>query len=477
MSATSNQPVVAIIGGGFTGAALAIHIARGRATGVFPRIVVFEPREKLGAGLAYSTSEPAHRINVPAGRMTLYPDFPESFVRFAEDSGILADDPGAYAKNGLPYPRRSAFGAYVAAEIQPYLNSGAIQHQRAVVTSIRRHEDRWLVLTDDGTALGVDIIAIATSHPAPALPDIFARVADHPKLIADATPNDALETIEKGDRILIVGNGLTSADVVAALDAKGHEGTILSISRRGLRSRGHAAVDQDAYGDFVTNPSSRASNLLSRIRTAVREANREGLTWHAVLDAVRSQGQDIWRALPVPERTRIARLARTYWDVHRFRVAPQVESVLDTAIAAGRLSICAASLRRIDADESGFTVVLRKRGTREPVSMHFDAVVITTGPAHGGVLSSQPFLAELQNAGLLTACATGLGISCDLNAMACDRQGVAVPGLFIAGPLARGTFGELMGLPQVTEHAVFVADQISAQLDLRASSQVTCRAG
>ncbi len=76
---------------------------------------------------------------------------------------------------------------------------------------------------------------------------------------------------------------------------------------------------------------------------------------------------------------------------------------------------------------------------------------MTTGPAHGSILQSQPFLANLEAEGLLTLCDTGLGIACDTRSVAISTKGKAVEGLFIAGPLARGTFGELMGLPQVTE--------------------------
>ncbi|MCL6706278.1 FAD/NAD(P)-binding protein [Pseudomonas sp. R2.Fl] len=477
MTGPTTSPAVAVIGGGFSGAALAIHLRR-RYGGRSPlRIVVFEPRERLGLGLAYGTREPAHRINVPAGKMTLYPDRPESFLEFVERHGIAAKDPDCIGRDGLPYPRRSDFGAYVAQEAEPYLASGEIEHRWTAVVSVERAGSRWRVIGDDGSTTVADVVALAVSHPSPALPGALSRLAGHPKLIGDVTAPDALDGIGVEDRVLILGNGLTSADVVASLAEKGHRGPILSISRRGLRSRGHPKAPQDPYGDFASPPSVRASDLLRRIRAALKEAAGQGLSWHAVLDAVRAQGQSIWQALPVEERRRIARLARPYWDVHRFRIAPQVEDVLDEAVAAGRLSIKAASLLKASAVDDGFDVALRERGRVEEVRTVVDAIVVTTGPAHGGILISQPFLRKLQAEGLLTACRTGLGIACDLRAVATGGNSQPVEGLYIVGPLARGTFGELMGLPQVTEHAVFVADRIAERLGLEEAKPGMLEAG
>ncbi|TCN33146.1 FAD/NAD(P)-binding protein [Sinorhizobium americanum] len=457
-------PVVAIIGGGFSGAAVALHLARALGAERRARIVVFEPRARLGAGLAYDTAEPAHRINVPAFKMSLYPDEPESFADYVARADTVSTDPAAYTPEGIAYPRRHVFGDYVAAELAPCLASGSIEHRRKRVLDIKQSAGHWTILAEDGEALAADIAVLAVTHPAPILPKTLLPLSSSPKLVADSTSADALDRIAPADRVLIVGNGLTAADVVAALAERGHRGPIVSISRRGLRSRGHPAIAQEPFGDFVSEPASRASELLRRIRRTLRDARQQGLSWHPVIDAVRAQGQQIWQVLPPVERRRIARLARAYWDVHRFRIAPQVESVLDRAIEKGRLEIVAASIASAAMKDGEIRVDLRQRGRDAPRRIVVDAIVVTTGPAHGEILNSQSFLAGLASDGVLVPCQTGLGIACDLHSRAVGAGGWEQPNFFIAGPLARGTFGELMGLPQVTEHAVLVADEIAALL-------------
>ncbi|WP_198670625.1 FAD/NAD(P)-binding protein [Oceanicella sp. SM1341] len=462
---------VAIIGGGFSGATVALHLARSGLAAQGWGVAVFEPRPELGRGLAYSTTEPSHRVNVSAARMSPYPDDPGSFLRWIGETGAVNDDPAVRSACGDLYPRRAVFGAYVAGELAPWLAAGAIRHVRQAVVRVSREAGRWQIAGDDGALMLADVLVIATSHPAPGLPRALAAIAGHPRLIGNGTDSAALGRIGPADRVLVVGNGLTSADVIATLDRLGHRGPVLAVSRRGLRARGHAAEPQPPYGRFTDMPPCRASEMVARVRRMIRAAEAEGIGWQAVIDAVRAQGQDIWQTFPARERRRIVRHLRPYWDVHRFRIAPQAEAVLDRALAEGRLTIRAAGLLGAGIEPGAgapgagaIRVTLAPRRGPGPEAVLVDAVVVTTGPAHGGILGSAPWLAGLAGAGHLCLCTTGLGLACDRLSRALGQDGAAQPDLFVAGPLARGTFGELMGLPQVSEHAEAVARGVIARL-------------
>ncbi|WP_235919427.1 FAD/NAD(P)-binding protein [Aureimonas psammosilenae] len=459
----NSGPVVAIIGGGFTGAAVAYHLARLRAASA-PAILVIEPRERLGSGLAYSTREPAHRINVPATRMSLDTSEPDQFSRWLDATGASRDDPASLDAGGGAFPQRGVFGRYVAAMLDPLLAEGRVLHRRDKAIGARRLEDgRFEIALASSGEVRADILVIATTHPLPAVPHALHPIKDAPGFIADPYDPKALAGIEPKARVLVVGNGLTAADTVATLGRLGHRGPITTVSRNGLRSRGHASVPTEPYGDFTAPPARTALELLRRIRQAISAAAGEGLSWHGVLDAVRIAGQDIWRDLSESERARIVRHLRSFWDVHRFRIAPQVEAVLDRLTAQGRLVSLAASLRSSTPSPHRLDVEFRRRRTAASERQSFDAVVNTTGPAHRSIVAQEP-VHSLHQAGLAMLDRVGLGLATARSGQALDRDGQAVPRLFIAGPLARGTFGELMGLPQVTDYAEFIARQVAGEL-------------
>ncbi|MGX5806187.1 FAD/NAD(P)-binding protein [Bradyrhizobium sp. Arg314] len=451
---------VVILGGGFTGAAVAWHLARLSAR---PSITVIEPRPFLGGGLAYSSEERSHRVNVPASRMSLVPDEPEHFSSWLSHDGEAERDPDAVWRNGDVFPRRRVFGRYVAENLAPYIETGAIRHVRDHAGDVTRDGDGWIV-TASGQSIAADVVVLAMTHPSPDIPAALKPLADASAFVADVYAPEALGAIDPDASVLIVGSGLTSADTVAELDRRGHRGRILAVSRHGLRSRGHPALRGQPFGDFAATPAATALGLLERVRSTLAAADAEGVYWQSVFDQLRLQGPVLWSALTSGERTRLVHRLRVFWDVHRFRIAPQVETVLERRRAEGTFDNIAASL--VDSHRAGdrLAVSLRRRGRKQIETLHFDTVINTTGPAHGNAVRTNPVLRSLADAGLIRIDRHGLGIETGLDSRAIGPDNNPLRGLFVAGPLARGTFGELMGLPEVARHAQAVASEIQRRL-------------
>jgi uncharacterized NAD(P)/FAD-binding protein YdhS len=451
----ADAPHVVIVGGGLSGAVAALTVARSGTPCV---IDIVEPRPVLGAGVAYSATDPAHRINVPASRMTLFPDDPTHFDRWLRERGALEGDPDALWEGGHAFPQRAWFGRYVA----DLLAGAGIRHHRSVATDIRARPRGFGVLLEDGTHLDAAALVLAVSHPAPVVPGpLRAAQAQGAPIVADPWAPGAMDAIAADASVLVVGTGLTMADVVAGLARRCHRGPIFALSRRGLLSRGHYFAPAETWNFFGTiAPLTTALGLSREVRAQVRRARSQGVPWQSVFDDVRTNAGRIWGALPVQEQRRLVRHLRPFWDVHRFRVSPQAEAAIARLRDAGQFQPVTASLAGADWDGTCLTIALRPR-RGGPTNLRVDAVVVTTGPAHGSILVTNPALAALAGQGLVRADGVGLGLLVDAQSRAVGADGSARPDLFIAGPLARGRFGELMGLPQVSAHAAVVGSAVA----------------
>jgi uncharacterized NAD(P)/FAD-binding protein YdhS len=452
---------VAIIGGGFTGACIALHLARSAYAG---QILVFDPRPVLGLGLAYATTDDAHRLNAPAQRMSMYPDDADHFVRWIAATGACDGDAGALFGAGKLFPRRAVFGAYIAAQMAPLLADGRIRHVPVAVEDLDPSGAGWSVRGADGRCHQVGMAVLATGHAPPAVPAALAAVAAHPGFIADAWRRDDVKSIGREADVLIVGTGLTMADMVASLDAAGHAGRILAISRRGQMPREHAAGSAAYSGMF--SPPATALGLLRLVRARVARAAAEGIGWQCVFDALRAEAEAFWAHLPAAERRRLLRHAKPFWETHRYRLPPPTAARLRQRMDARTLRIEAAKVAGARPAGARIEVDLRARGAAMAVTASFDAVILTIGP--GRIAEAPcPLLRTLCTAGLLSPDATGQGIDCDEDGAACrDHQ---APPLFVAGPLSRGRFAEITGVPEISRQAAKLATYLAALATAAAS--------
>lgn len=452
---------VIIVGGGFSGTALAIHLARTSSSRLL--ITVVEPRASLGGGVAYSTQEPAHRINVPASRMQLSGEEQGAFDRWYRQQPECSLDSVAHCEDGAVYPQRSLFGRYLAEQFA----AAALAHPHVTLRHVQASAIGWegkQLLLSNGETLQGDVLALAISHPPPSLPRALQPFSTHPALIANPWQHGVLDAIDSESSVAIIGTGLSMADVVASLGTRQHRGPLIAFSRRGQLSRDNLSGEWPEW-TLAPQDVSSARLWLRHIRAEVARAAEQDLPWQRVLDQVRVQGQDIWQSLPLREQQRFVRHLRSWWDVHRYRIAPQVSAVINARRQQGSLKVLAARLCEISDLGKQLQITLR---TREGASEthRLDHLIVTTGPGHEALTASQPLLQSLSQQGLIRADLLGFGIDVDSQSRTLNLTGQPNARLFVVGPAARARFGELMGLPQVADHAAAVARHILQELQI-----------
>lgn len=436
---TRRQKVVAILGGGFSGVALALQL-RGRA-----RVVLYEPGAP-GPGLAYGTAEPAHLLNVPAMGMSLFPDRPG---HFAEWLGVPASPP--------VFAPRATYGRYLreqwraAAAADP-----ALEHRAQAVTALTPRAGGGLLVTDAaGGQEVVDEVVLAVGGFA-AGPGAGAP----PLCWGDPWDPDAVRGLAPEAPVLLVGQGLTMVDVLLALREQGHRGPVLAISRHGWRPLSHVTGAFPPPRPVELPEGEGVLALWRRVRAAARQAMAEGQSWQAVLDGVRPQVQRIWQGWPAAERARFQRHARSAWNLHRHRLAPEVAARLAEALESGALQGMAARLLRWEPEGEGVRATLRRRGGGEAVR-HVARIILCTGPEGGQAWKRAEPLLGLLTDGRLAPDALQLGLATDAANRALDAAGQPVPGLSVLGPLTRGRLWEVTAVPEIRAQAAALADRIA----------------
>jgi uncharacterized NAD(P)/FAD-binding protein YdhS len=431
---------VAIVGGGFSGTMVAAQLARKGISSV-----LIDGSGRAGQGVAYSTREPAHVLNVRAEVMSAWTDDPEHFVRLAESEGGGRRD----------FVERRQFGRYLRAILDEAVETGRVRVAQRQAIAAEPTASGWTVRLDDGEALGASALVLAQGNQAP---EPLPFSAGSSRVIDNPWGGEALAAVEdlasSHEDVLLVGTGLTMVDAVLSLDAAGHSGRIMALSRRGLIPRGHT-------DDMVPAPIDAGEVPHGHVRTLWRWLRKRGaeVGWRAAVDALRPHTHRLWQALPLEEQRRFSRHARPWWDVHRHRIAPEVAKRMHDLIADGRLEIVAGRIQSVGEKGGKLAVAYRRRGRSNVEERSFAYVINCTGPLGRIDRTRDELLNGMLESGL--AKPDPLGIALDVD----ERSRVAgARNAWAMGPMTKGRYWEIIAVPDIRGQAAEVADDIAMEL-------------
>lgn len=449
MPRQSSHKSIAIIGGGFSGALVAINLLRQANSPL--EIVLISKSPEIGRGVAYSTKDENHLLNVPAANMSAFPEEPNHFLEWLEQSDFLPN-PKAF------YPRK-LYGDYIQSQFAKVKDKLQIIHSSAVDFVIDNEDVE--ILLENGQSINVGYVVLAIGNfPAVitnaqrALFQLKDRVIHNPW-----AGFERIKKIEKDAEILIIGTGLTMVDVVTSLIKQGHEGKITAISRNGKLPEAHIAT-KPSYE--ISLPSeNRVLPLLKFVRAEIEAASKKSIPWQSVFDALRPHTQALWQSLPIAEKRRFMRHLRIWWDTRRHRMSEQIFDILQANRDEKKLIIRAARILLINPVKEKFEVVFKPRGSNTPVvSKNFDYVINCTTPETNLEEVSDPLIRNLLAKEIIKTGSLRMGAKVNSVGALIGKGDIAAVNIFAIGSIQKGELWETVAIPELRVQARNLATTI-----------------
>lgn len=436
---------IAIIGGGFSGTALALHLLlRDRDA---PDVILIERSGNFGPGLAYGTRDQSHLLNVRANNLSISDHKPDDFSRW-----LSKRKGGDQSKTFAP---RALYGRYIAEALKraehTHFFGSRLKRVRDSVVACRTSGEGVAIALASGKTIHADAAVLAFGNPSPIVPEPLNGAK-----VIDAWDGAAIARVPANADVLLVGTGLTMIDVVLSLSKRERTGTIYALSHRGLTPRAHKDNIPPATQTALPQPAS-LSAALADMRDVARGVSERGEPWQHVIDRLRQATPTIWRRLSTEQQLRFLRHARGYWDVHRHRAAPEAAARIAELQRNGKLRILAGEI--VSATPTGRKVQIVHRQRKSLMRHRFDVahVVNCTGASQNLARSSDPLVMQLLSDGVARAHANGLGLDVNDDGRVLDANGAASERIFALGPITQGAFWESTAVPEIRTRAAALA--------------------
>jgi uncharacterized NAD(P)/FAD-binding protein YdhS len=451
---------VAIIGGGAAGAALLSELIERAPDEAGLHLDWYAGEAPLARGVAYGTGSARHLLNVRAATMGMFSGKPQGFLDYARRL-----DPSVAGTDFLP---RKLYGDYLQAETARAL---ALAPQRGIDVRVVPFAADALVPEADGVTVfrgeetrRVDAAVLAIGAlPAQPLAAVGESALASGRYVVDPWPLLANPPAEVPGHVMVVGLGLTAADVLLELAARWPEARFTAISRHGRLPEPHAHAATPPLGDGAALAAAMLDAADLRVwLPMVREAMAQEEDWRCTIDSLRPHVGELWAALPPDQRARFLRHLRAAWERARHRMPQPTADGLATLERDGRLQRRRGRLSAVGAQGDGLFVALHAHGDDAPRELHADLVVQATGMEFDVAATTDPLLHQLVLNRHVLPDPLGLGCQATPQGQLRHADG-AWPHVLAIGSLLRGTLWETTAMPEIRQQARIVADQLLAR--------------
>jgi uncharacterized NAD(P)/FAD-binding protein YdhS len=443
---------VAIVGGGAAGVLAAVHLRRSKPDA---QITLIDASGSPGTGAAYGTNDPTHLLNVPAQRMSAWPDDPDHFCRWLDERAVTPVE---------SFAPRLAYGRY----LRDQLAVADVRIEIAEVVGLAPGTPVRIAL-NDGRELSADAVVLAAGRPQGGMPEALER-AFAPVLAAGADGRVVLDPWAPGALaalsarrpagVLVIGSGLTGVDVALHLIARG--ATVTLLSRNGALPRRFRAAGASA--ELPNLDALPAEVPLERLRTALAadlvHARVAGVDWRQVIDAVRPRTVRLWRSLGWEDQRRFLREDLRQWEVLRHRMPPTTADAIYAAIDNGQLIIEAGEVAEVSLRGNGVELVVTT--SDRSVRRRGDAVVVATGTTWDRrSLQRSTLWSNLLAADVASPHPCGVGVRLTADGYLIDGSGVTIPNIVCLGLIRQGEEWETTAIPEIRTQAAAIAQLLA----------------
>lgn len=458
------HPLVAVVGAGAAGTLTALHLVRTagrRSTRV--DVIVVDPADRWGTGVAYSTTDDRHLLNVPAAGMSALPEEPGHFVEW-----LRLDRPGTPTEPS-DFVARRTYARYLDDCLRDAVaRSGGdvcVRHERSRAVTLRRTPSGAVLGLATGQELVADAVVLACGTRPPSVGWAPDTLRDSAFFVADPWAPGAVDVVRRSatgpSDVLLVGTGLTMVDVATTLGADDRPAgrRVHAVSRHGRLPRAHRPGLRLAAIPDITEWGDDLDGLRARVRDHLVGVTRSTGDWRPGIDGLRVQAAALWERLGEADRQRFLSSDATAWNVLRHRMPPESAARVRGMLADGALDVRAATIATASAlPEGGLRV-----GLADGTSLDVGWVVNCTGPAPDLARAGDPLIDDLitprAGVALATLATAGMGFR-TRHGRLLDSQGTADAPVWTLGSLRRGELWESTAVPEIRAQAFALAASV-----------------